>query len=222
MGAGNPLLKNWTEEDTNLYCPTTYFIDLSLTDEQVEKLNKEEIADEEEPKTKEIFEDLEFDNFKEDFSNILCELNIQYKRNFETTYSELTSAFREQVTIFYETKNLLIVSAGGDINHFSFGFIPNFKYDDIFEDFNSSESDKEEWYEKRNLSFYDRLAILSEKEYEKRLKKFYFEMYSILDKILEYNPNKISERNGPWLSSTLDKEYQKEIKQNIKKYKRWK
>ena len=225
MGAGNPLLKTWSEEDSVFYKPNTYFIDLSLTDEQIEKMNEQEILDEEEPKSKETFEQWEYEYFTEnEFENILEELNIDstFDRKDKNYFDELSAEFRGHGTILQSTNNLLIVTCGGEINHFSFGFIPNFKYDDIYEEFNDLHSDKEEWYQTRNLSFYDRIVSLTEKEYEKRLKKFYYEKYSILDKIFEYNKDKISLRNGPWTSSLINEDYKKEIKQNIKKYKRWK
>ena len=222
MGAGNPLLKTWSEEDSVLYKPNTYFIDLSYEDEEIQKFNEEEINEGEKEKDKDYWEEQNYDYFVNDeLSNILSELEIFsiLKIYGNRNIDELSASFRGHVTILEATNNLLIVTCGGEINHFSFGFIPNFKYDDIYEEFNDLHSDKEEWYQKRNLSFYDKIVTLTEKEYEKRLRKFYFQMYSILDKIVEYNEDKISVRCGAWTSGKVDK---KEIKQNIKKYKRWK
>jgi hypothetical protein len=225
MGVGNPLLKTWSEEDSVLYKPNTYFIDLSYEDEEIQKFNEEEINEGEKEKDKDYWEEQNYDYFVNDeLSNILSELEIFsiLKIYGNRNIDELSASFRGRGTVLEATNNLLIVTCGGEINHFSFGFIPNFKYDDIYEEFNDLHSDKEEWYQTRNLSFYDRIVSLTEKEYEKRLKKFYYEKYSILDKIFEYNKDKISLRNGPWNSSLINEDYKKEIKQNIKKYKRWK
>ena len=106
MGAGNPLLKTWSEEDSVLYKPNTYFIDLSLTDEQVEKMNEQEILDEEEPKSKETFEQWEYEYFTEnEFENILEELNIDstFDRKDKNYFDELSAEFRGHGTILQST-----------------------------------------------------------------------------------------------------------------------
>lgn len=197
MGTGNALITSWTEQDKSLYNPETFYVDLSPSESDINdevENNRIENNEEDLDETKEKLNEWNVEQFKEDFGEIINELNLvsTFNEKDDNTTRELTASFIGEATILESTKNLLVVSVGGESFHFSFGFVPNFKYSDIYD----------ELYQEDLTHL--QIINITEIEYKKRLKDFYSDYYEIMSKVLEYNETKISMRCGAWTSGPFD------------------
>ncbi len=199
MGTGNALIKNWDVNDESLYKPETFYVDLSPSEGDINdelENNRIEKIEEDLDETKAKMNEWNVEQFIEDFGEIINELNLvsTFNENADNTTRELTASFIGEATILESTKNLLVVSVGGESFHFSFGFVPNFKYEDIYDSIiNASD-----------FNINDNVEELTKIEYNKRLKDFNSDYYEIMSKVLEYNETKVSMRCGAWTSGPMD------------------
>ena len=179
MGAGNPKLKSF---DNELFEPTTYFLDLSSSEpEESEDFFPEELS----------FEDLQ--------ESLIAELGLQAASG---THDELSYAFRDSGVLLLEGKlSYLITETSGERYHLPLAVIPNFRFDEIVERVESEQWGKQEWYTQRGLNWDRMVNELAAKEWDKRMEEFVKESHLIMSTILQWYPEKLSTRNGAWLSS---------------------
>ena len=210
MGAGNPLLRSFDEEK---YSPITYFFDFSQDIEEwkkgYEEANERTISDQH---AYELMGEEEFENFLCLFQNFCAshaQFNYVYSRKNSIYISELSAGYREDGVVLCESDNsLIITSTDGENHHMPVSIIPNCKWDDLRADSYYDNVHKEGWYAKRKLDFDNYLDMQADKRHEKILRKMkqeekLFWIFVSLNYSAQFINENLSERNGPWLSSSM-------------------
>jgi len=213
MGAGNPILRSFDEDK---FSPNTYFFDFSISiefeewkKEYCEQNNVDNISDE---KAWEWISDEEFEDFINLFSSFCYKnkvFSFEYSRRNARYIDELSAGFRESGIIIAESRNCLIItSTDGENYHMPIAFIPNFKWESLYEEIAYENDDKIEWYNKRKLSWEDMIERKADKEYDKLLKSFHKEEKIFWQWFKDEYPIQefLSERNGTWCSSRISNE----------------
>jgi hypothetical protein len=81
--------------------------------------------------------------------------------------------------------------------------VVNFIWYNISEELWDEHSDKEEWYIARDLDFDERIRVLTNKEYEKRLNAWKKKYEPLCRLFFSHYKNSLSERNGAWMSFSI-------------------
>lgn len=189
MGAGNPKLKSF---DPEKFEPVTYFLDLSIEYEEGEEPDY-------------FLEEMNFEDLIESLHSELDLVNVYGDLHGKgESYSELSSAFREDGIILLEGDlSYVITETGAEFYHLPIAVIPNFKWEDIRDDIEYGEEDKREWYESRGLDLDEKIDKLTDQEYNKRLKKFNKEQEKILTTLHGWYGKSMSQRGGAWTCMPL-------------------
>jgi hypothetical protein len=205
MGAGNPKLSSF---DSDKFEPTTYFLDLSEDEEEVIKNlteeNGEEPDDDLVSRERAFLEEMHFEDLIESICSELnhTSWNLQSRDN---CFGELTYAFRESGLIMTEGKRCYVITeTSGDYYHLPIGIIPNFKFETFLEDAEFEMRDKQDWYSARGKSISEAIDKLAERNWEKEMKEFYKEAETVLQAIHSWYGEKMSGRNGAWMSGPVD------------------
>jgi hypothetical protein len=210
MGAGNPLIYSF---DRELYCPTTFFIDFTPTrDFIIESFNcdEEDVPDENSDTWYERVNTLCEESYELFLEQLTEDSEYGLYRSKKDSFDELSAAYRGSATVLAEGENLLLVTAGEDYHHMSIGCVPNFKFDDFYQDCHYENGDKELWYDARKLNYDEALQKQANKKYDKYLKLFRKEAIKVMSRIHKFYGKQMSVRNGPWTSlsiKTIGKDY---------------
>jgi len=205
MGAGNPLLKSFSDDKFN---PTTYFLDLSTPDEAA----KQSLIDNGNPEPDDVEIEREIDelnrmNFEDLIESICSELNhsawdLNSRANY---YPELAAAFREEGIILTEGKLCYVITqTGADYYHLPIAVIPTFKFESFLEDAQWEMEDKRNWYDARRKDFDAAVEKLADKRWDKEMKDFHLEAEKILKTLHGWFGENMSMRGGAWTSGPVD------------------
>lgn len=198
MGAGNPLLRSF---DNDKYDPTTYYLDF------VEMSNKDS-ENEEDSET--IYDaELEYEMFNDDF---FFNLSEPFENLFEVPHKteryidELSAAFRGNGYVIAQNDDCLVItSSDGDYHHFPITLIPNFKYEEILDEYWHENKHKIEWYEARNKDYDKMCESKADVIYEKKLDKWKEKYEPFMKWFHSVFKDYMSVRNGAWTCSGLSK-----------------
>lgn len=222
MGRGNELLRGWSEDD---YQPETFFVDLTLNDEQFKNLQNDDIEAECKPlDTVEEYEQFEYDYFFNDnMHNILSELNMECTTQ---NIKKVKHHLHKDITFIIESEHFYFVTLGGEhLGHVSFGFLPKVVLEELYDTVDDTllidiidriESCvlhgeftldvgrvlQDELRESKKL-------IVAEL-YKLQIKAYKYAVKQVMLKIVEAFKAKISVRTCSWLSGLIDEKYLKD------------
>lgn len=217
MGAGNPLIRSF---DDDRYHPTTYFIDFTdFCPDRDEAVKEELISNDREEDWEEMNEDEKdkcyyqicewnAESFREDYFFNLDEQEMiaDWKKpdRQDRWLGECSASFRGSAVIIAENDDAYILTTDeAEVYHYPIAIIPKFKFDSIEDDIWDRECDKEDWYQARGLHLPDRTALLAEREYDKRLKKWRKKYEPFMRLFYSHFKEGLSMRNGAWMSTPL-------------------
>lgn len=218
MGAGNPLIRSYDED---LYCPNTYFIDFTdfySNEERIEtvkchfdandriedyhQLNNEEIDNE----FMRLIED-DVESFQNDFFFNLPEPyeNWFHKPNEDERYiEELSAMFHGAGIVLAENDDCLVLTTSeAEPHHYPIGLVPNFKYEDLVEDWYQENKHKEDWYDARGLNFDRRCCEQAKIIYQKKLDKWLETYEPFMKWFHSIHKEGMQVRSGAWCSTYL-------------------
>jgi hypothetical protein len=180
MGAGNPEIKSF---DEHLFSPETYYIHML---DAVEDIDEDE----------NVIDGVDIVVLEEELIETIQMVN----ENFEAIedrdsnmFAELASGFREYGILIGEGEYSYLVTTTDCDDRFVFGFIPNFKYDDILDDICTQHESE----------INEKMENLAEIEYSMLLHKFFQEYIPIVKKLGEVYDDIMSVRTGPWTSGKV-------------------
>jgi len=184
MGAGNPKLKSF---DNDKFEPTTYFLDLSIRDEDSDELDYDGMGYE--------YEDL--------IESFCAELGMK-SLNKDNLYPELSYAFRQEGLVILEGDLALVITeTGAEYTGLPLAVIPSFKFEEILDEVCYEHQDKEAWYEARGKDFLSAMEVRADKIWNKKMKEFHKEEEKIIEKLKAWYKEKLYCRNGAWLWSKV-------------------
>lgn len=208
MSAGNPLLRSFDEE---LYSAKTYYIDFTELYSDRKEAVKKDWDDDEEYKP---FDELKEEEIDDEFYRMVGHDVDDFRQCYFDDYivpdenkkyiSELSAEYRGYGYVIAETETGLILSTSDSDNyHYAIGIVPNFKYDDIYEEVENRHIENMKWYLDRNLDFEYYMEQESKKQYRKMIRKFKKENEPIMRKIHDSYGKCMSERAGAYTSGSI-------------------
>lgn len=214
MGAGNPLIRSF---DTDLYQPSTYFIDFTECYEDKKEWVKEEMISrddyrkfedlDEEEINQMFYDQLEFDvkDFMEDyFFNEPFENQYTAPDQKDRYQKDLSAQFLGGATVIAESDDAYILTTSdSEYHHFAIGIVPKFRFEELCEDVDYEQQHKYDWYEARGKDYDAMCTKLAEKLYAKKLKAFLKNNEPTMRILHSHYGKQMSSRNGAWCSFSI-------------------